>query len=386
MATISYFDYAAATPLDDRVRIAMEPYFSEQFFNPSGISLRSRDVLRTIQQARHDIATTIGATDGEIVFTAGGTEANNLAIHGVMRLYPHARMVISAVEHDSVALPARHYTHQLLPVNEKGRVLVDQLDTYIDDQTVLLSCIYASNEIGTIQPLRQIMERVAEIRRERVKKNNSLPLLVHIDACQAASHLDMHVSRLGVDLMTVNGGKIYGPKQSGFLYVRSGVRLVPLIEGGGQENGLRSGTQNVAAIVGLATAFTLSRATATGEKDRLSKVRNSFEESLQSAFPEVLIHGDKKHRLPHFSSVAFPGVDNERLLMMLDERNVIAAAGSACHAAKGTPSTVLRAMGVGDDIAASTIRWTFGRGTTADDTDRALAVLKHIMPEAKTLS
>ncbi len=268
-----YLDYAAATPLSDNVRAAMEPYFSQRFYNPSAIYLASKSVAKDVLKARSAVAVWIGARPTEIVFTAGGTEANNLAIHGIMQLYPEANLVISAIEHESVLRPAAQYDVRKARVQANGRLNLDDLEHLIDEQTVLVSIMYANNEIGTVQPLKQVAQLVAQIREDRRIRGSSHPIYLHTDGCQAANYLDLQTSRLGVDLMTLNGGKIYGPKQSGALFVKSNVSLEPLIRGGGQERGMRSGTENVAGIVGFATALDEAQTMRRAEAERLSEIQ-----------------------------------------------------------------------------------------------------------------
>ncbi len=241
-------------------------------------------------------------------------------------------------------------------------------------------------KLGRFQPIRKIAASISRVREDRKKRGVELPLYFHIDACQAARHQDIHVSRLGVDLMTINGGKLYGPKQSGILYVRSGVELAPLLYGGDQEFSHRSGTENVPSIIGFATAFSEMRACAASERTRLQKLRESFFSSLRTSFPDCIVHGHPERVAPHVVSVAFPGVDNERLLMMLNERGIVIAVGSACRALKDTPSHVLSAIGVPREISQSTVRMTFGVETTEKQTTELLEKLRILVPEAKKLS
>lgn len=358
-----YFDYAAATPLDLTVLAAMQPYFSDRFYNPSASYLAGRSVAADMQTARQQVAQTIGAKSTEVVFTAGGTEANNLAITGVMARFPDAHLCLSAVEHESIRAPAAGHDHAEIPVDSKGVIDVAALEGLIKDTTVLVSVMYANNEIGTVQPLREIATLLQKTRDNRLQKGNDLPLYFHTDACQAANYLDLHVAKLGVDLMTLNGGKIYGPKQSGVLYVKTGVQLEPVIVGGGQERGLRSGTENVAGSVGFATALVAAQAARHAEARRLSQLRDKAIATLQQKHPEAVINGSLKRRLPNNISITFPGKDNERLMMALDERGIICAIGSACSASKDEPSHVLKAIGLSDDEARATLRITLGRDT-----------------------
>jgi cysteine desulfurase len=356
-----YLDHAAATPLDTRVLKAMNPYLTRDFYNPSANYLAARDVRKALESARARTAHPLGARPAEIVFTAGGTEANNLAISGVMERFPDGNAVVSAIEHDSVLEPAGRYECREAAVKSDGRLDLDDLRRRIDGDTVLVSVCYANGEIGTVQPLREVARIVQE---ERSRRGPSRPLILHTDACQAANYLDLHVARLGVDLMTLNGGKIYGPKQSGALYVKAGLELKPLIFGGGQERGLRSGTENVAAAIGFAEALDLAQGMKTEETARLRGLRKTFMEGLAAEVPGVIFNQSVKYHLPNNLHATFPGQDNERLLIKLDGAGIMAAAGSACSADSGEPSHVLKAIGLDDSDARASLRFTMGRGTT----------------------
>lgn len=370
-----YLDYAAATPMDPVVLEAIRPYFSEKFYNPSAVYLKSQNVAKDIESARKRIGHWLGAKPTEIIFTSGGTEANNLAINGVMQAFPEGNVVVSAVEHESVLAPARQYNYKEAAVKPDGLVDIEKLPKLINDQTVLISIIYANNEVGTIQPIRQIALIVEEIRKKRQKSGNKLPIYLHTDAAQAGAYLDLHASRLGVDLMTINGGKIYGPKQSGALFVKAGVNLKPQILGGGQERSMRSGTENVPGIIGFSKALDLAQEKRAEESQRLSDLRGLFFELLNRKIPKAVINGSLKHRLPNNIHVTFPGLDNERLIMQLDEAGIIAAAGSACAASTEEPSHVLKAMGLSNEQAQSSLRFTMGRQTTEKDIRHTISVL-----------
>ena len=368
-----YLDHAAATPVDPRVLKAMGPYFADNFYNPSATYLAALEVRKGLEAARSTVGHWLGVRASEIIFTAGGTEANNLAIHGVMRRFPRGNIVISALEHESVLVPAREYDCREVAVQADGRLDLDDLRDKIDDQTVLVSIMYANNEVGTVQPIREVAKILAEKRAQRGVK--AQPLLLHTDACQAANYLDLHVARLGVDLMTINGGKIYGPKQSGVLYVKAGTVLDPLIQGGGQERGLRSGTENVAGAVGLATALELVQHDRHSEVERLKALQQQFIKLVAEQLPAAVINGSQKYRLPNNIHLTLPGEDNERLLIQLDEAGILAAAGSACSASDEEPSHVLRALGLSDRDAQASLRFTMGRGTTMTDIKRTVQAL-----------
>jgi cysteine desulfurase len=374
-----YLDYAAATPLNEAVLAAMQPFFASQFYNPSANYLPAQKVRASLERARSDIAAELGARANEIIFTAGGTESDNLAISGVMKAFPDAHVVISAIEHDAVLEPAKQFNHSIAGVTEQGIIDLDDLQSKITEQTVLVSVMQANNEVGTIQPIRQVAAIIAAIRDERRKSGNTRPIYLHTDACQAANYLDLHVSRLGVDLMTLNGGKIYGPKQSGVLYVSAHVLLHPLILGGGQERHYRSGTENVAGCVGFALALQHVQQTRHVEGERLTKIRDYAFARIAEKLPGAIINGSRKHRLPNNIHLTLPGQDNERLLVELDERGILTAAGSACSASDDEPSHVLKAMGVSEVDAQASLRITMGATTTESDIDTFIDTLAAVL-------
>ncbi|HMH31033.1 MAG TPA: cysteine desulfurase family protein [Methylomirabilota bacterium] len=368
-----YLDHAAATPVDPAVLKVMQPYFTDNFYNPSATYIAGVEARKGLEVARSSIAHWLGARSSEVIFTAGGTEANNLAIHGVMSQFPKGNIVVCSLEHESVLLPAGNYDCRQIAVGPDGRIDLEDLAKKIDDQTVLVSVMYANNEIGTVQPIREVAKTIAKKRKERA--GAGLPLLLHTDACQAANYLDLHVARLGVDLMTSNGGKIYGPKQSGALYVKAGTVLQPLIQGGGQERGLRSGTENVAAAAGLASALELAQTTRHAEVERLQNLQDKFLDQIQEQLPQAIINGSQKYRLPNNVHLTLPGQDNERLLIQLDEAGIQAAAGSACSASNDEPSHVLRAIGLSDEDAQASLRFTTGRATTETEIEKTIQTL-----------
>jgi cysteine desulfurase len=373
---IIYLDHAAATPLDPSVMKAMTPYFSDKFYNPSATYLPAVEVRKSLEAARAETAYWLGARPAEVIFTAGGTEANNLAIRGVMEAFPKSNVVVSGIEHESVLGPARGYDCREAAVKADGRLDLDDLQKKIDDRTALVSIGYANNETGTVQPLREISRMIAQ---KRAGRKSSAPLLFHTDACQAANYLDLHAARLGVDLMTLNGGKIYGPKQSGVLYVKAGIVLKPLVIGGGQEKGLRGGTENVPAAIGFAEALKLAQGMRRDETARLQKLQKSFMIRLQESIPGIVINGTLKNRLPNNVHATIRGQDNERLLIRLEQAGILAAAGSACSASSEEPSHVLKAMGISDADARASLRFTMGRGTTETMIKRTVDTLSGLL-------
>lgn len=375
---MTYLDNAAATPLDPAVAKAMQPYWQQAFYNPSASYLVARAVAKDVNDARARVAQLLGARPTDVVFTAGGTEADNLAIHGVMEAYPQANLVVSAIEHEAILQAAAQYPNKLAPVGKTGHLDIAKLAKLINDQTVLVSIMYANNELGTIQPITQVGQLVHKIRQDRQKRGVKLPLYFHTDASQAGNYLNLQVNRLRVDLMTLNGGKIYGPKQTGALYVKAGLELQPLIRGGGQERRLRSGTENVPGIIGFAKALELAQAQRAKEAERLQTLQADFEKQLQKAIPSIVINS-QGNRLPNFVHITVPGHDNETLMMQLDEQGIQSAVGSACSASNEDPSHVLKAIGLTDEAAQSSLRFSMGRQTTKADVTKTAKSLQKLV-------
>ena len=368
---VNYFDYAAATPMLPEAIAVMEPFYSDAFYNPSALYLGARANRQELDTFRHMVASELGARPTEIIFTAGGTEANNLALVGVLQAFPGGHLVTTAIEHDSVLMPAARYPHTVVGVNAKGQVAVLDIVAAITDKTVLVSVMYANNEVGAIQPIKEIAQAIDAIKKRRKQEGNNTPLYFHTDACQASNYLDMQVSKLGVDMMTINGGKVYGPKQSGALYVKAGMQLEPLILGGGQEWGMRSGTENLAAIAGFATAWQKVRHNYHAEAKKTAELRDVVVATLEKALPGCIANGPRgNHRLANNIHVTFNGVDNERLLMELDEQGYQIATGSACSASSDEPSHVLKAMGISDKAAQNSVRITLGRYSTNESVNK----------------
>lgn len=380
MNEIIYLDHAAATPLDKRVFASMQPYFTEAFYNPTAAYQPARDVRAAYEDARHRLAMTIGGARDEIIITAGATESINIAIHGVLSGGGHA--VIAATEHAATRGAVEPFAHSIVPVDRHGSVTPEAVATVITDDTRLVSIALAESELGTIQKLRDIATVIGEIREKRLMGGNATPLYLHSDASQAAGLLDINVARLGVDLLTLNAGKIYGPKQVGLLWVRRGIILEPLIRGGGQERGIRSGTENVAGTIGFATALELVQKKRHEEARRLGELRDDLQRQLVDAIPDLVVNGSTKRRLQSHLHVSVPGLDAERAVFALETRGVLVATGAACAANKGTRSSTLVAVGMSDELADGSLRFTLGHLTTIDAiTTAAHAIIEVINTE-----
>lgn len=354
-----YLDHAAATPLDERVFLAMHPYFSDCFFNPSAPYGGGREARGALDGARETISDLLGAKAHDIVFTAGATESINLAVHGSLHGGGHA--VLGALEHAAVRAAVTPYPHTFATCDTGGLMTVERVKAALRDDTVLVSIAYADSEFGVVQPLAEIGRLLASVRAERQAAGNQTPLYFHTDASQAATALDLTVSRLGVDMMTLNAAKCYGPKQVGLLWLASRVRLVSLMAGGGQERGLRSGTENVAGAVGFAVALAAAQRHRHRENKRLAELRQRFVAILSAAIPELVIDGHPKRQLAGHVHLHVPMLDAERVVIRLDMEGVYAATGAACAANKGTRSPALEAIGLSPTEADGSLRFSFGK-------------------------
>ena len=368
----------------------MAPYLYDRFANPSSLYGAARETKSALEGARAQVARVLGARVTEIVWTSGGTESVNLAIQGVLRAHPGASWVTTAIEHDAVLecrVPMERDGHKSTAVGVKptGVVDVEAVIEAIDDSTALVSVMLANNEIGTIQPVGEIAKKLEMIRKDRQKRGVTLPLHLHTDACQAAGYLDLSVTRLGVDLLSLNGSKIYGPRGSGLLYVKYGTKLEPLIYGGGQERGRRSGTENVAAVVGLGEALERAQLKRSEEGRRVAALRDDLLKKIEASLPSSILNGEKKHRLPNNLNVTFPGLDGQSLVLYLDQAGILASTGSACSSGDAEPSHVLRAIGRSEAEAGSSLRLTLGRETTQEQIDYVAEKLPPIVERLATI-
>ncbi len=367
---VIYLDHAAATPVDAKVLAAMQPFFSVDFYNPSAPYAPAVKVRREYEAAKQTIARAIGAKGDDLVITAGATESINLAFNSFT-----GHIVTANIEHHAVLAAAKNREHTLVPANNKGMVTAESIRGALRPDTQLVSIALANNELGTIQPLRDIAEVVHAEREARLARGDHTPLYLHTDASQGVGQLDVNVARLGVDMLTLNAAKVYGPKQVGLLWAAPYVKLTASIVGGGQERGLRSGTENVAGTIGFARAMELASEHRKFESDRLMKLRQIMQTKLEVAFPEAVVSGHPRHRLAGHLHISFPGLDAERVLFALETRGVLVATGSACAANKGTRSHVLTAIGLAPEVADGSLRITLGHLSNDENTTRATELI-----------
>jgi cysteine desulfurase len=380
-----YLDHAATTYLDESVIKAMKPFWMEKYGNPSSLYFDGAQALKAIDNARQSISKNLNCKAAEIVFTAGGTESVNLAIFGVARKHlsnkklPKPHLICSSIEHHAVlesfkALEEEGVEVTYLPVDSFGFVNTKELTSAIRSNTILVSIILANNEIGTIQSISELSKTVKAVNPE---------IIFHTDACQAAGVLSLEVNKLGIDLMSLNASKIYGPKQIGLLYVRSGVNLKAIIYGGGQERALRSGTENVPAIVGFAKALEIAQKHRQKESKRLRNLRDYFIKNAFQKIPDLILNGpnpkndsDKNQiRLPNNINFSVIGAEGEALMFYLDAQGVEISTGSACTSMALNPSHVIKAIGKNDSDAKSAIRISLGKNTTKKDLDFVLKIM-----------
>ncbi|MGB4614430.1 MAG: cysteine desulfurase NifS [Limnochordia bacterium] len=376
-----YLDHAATTPMRDEVIEAMMPYFKEKFGNASSVYSFGREARKALDEARQATAGIINADFNEIIFTGGGSEANNLAIKGAAWEYRHKgkHLITSSIEHHAVLHPMQQLEKEgfevtYLPVDDQGLVSVEEFANALRGDTILVSIMHANNEIGVIQPIAQI----GAICKER-------GILFHTDAVQTAGLLDIDVKKLNVDMLTMSAHKLYGPKGVGALYVRKGVRLVPLIQGGGHENRRRAGTENVPGIVGMAKALELAAAEREVVTPRIQKLRDRLLEGILN-IPHTRLNGSRTERLPNNINVSIEFIEGESLLLNLDLKGIAASSGSACTSGSLDPSHVLLAIGLSHEVAHGSLRLTLGRDNTDADVDSVLETLPPIVERLREMS
>ncbi|MET3706008.1 cysteine desulfurase [Arthrobacter sp. UYEF6] len=380
-----FLDAAATTPIRREVLEAMWPYLSGEFGNPSSRHTLGEAAASALAGARAAVAKVLGCRPGEVTFTSGGTEADNLAVKGVALARQAAdpalnRVVISAVEHPAVEESARFlerfhgFTADVVPVDGNGRVTPEALAAVLRPETALVSVMYANNEVGTIQP-------VAEL--ATVATRRGIPF--HTDAVQAAGWLPLDVKALGVDALSISGHKLGAPKGCGVLYVRGRTRVEPLVHGGGQERGRRSGTENVAGAVALAKALTLAHAELPELAASVALLRERYIATILDTVPGALLTGHRTERLPSVASFCFPGTSGESVLLELERQGVVCSSGSACAAGSDAPSPVLTALGYDAEVAQTAVRFSFTSDVTADELEQAAAAVGTAVGRVRTL-
>ena len=383
-----YLDHASTTPVRDEVVQAMAPYWQEQYGNPSSLHELGRAARVALDNAREIVAGIFGSQFNEIIFTGSGTESDNLAILGTARRQGRGHIITTAIEHHAVLHSCQYLETQgffvtYLKPDAEGFITAEQVIRALREDTILVSIMYANNEIGTIEPIAAIGRALGRWKQEhgRATKNNRAVLpYFHTDACQAAGLLDLKVPELGVDLMTINASKIGGPKGVGALFVREGVELEPLVFGGGQERGLRSGTESVPLIVGLAEALRLAQQERLAEYKRLSSLRDWFIAEIKKIIPRTIVNGPRgEQRLANNIHLSIPDTDSETLLFLLDQAGIYASTGSACTAGIIEPSHVLVACSASPELARSSLRFTLGKKTTQAELEYVLERLARII-------
>lgn len=360
-----YLDYAAATPVDSKVFEAMKPFFSENFFNPSASYLPAKHVRKIYEEKKDELAHTIGVKGNDLTITAGATESINLAFT-VLKNQKNKNVIISKIEHASVRESARNFCDDVREINvdKNGFIDLKDLEKKIDDNTMLISVALCNNELGTIEPLSEISEIVKKVRMDRLSRGIETPIYLHSDASQAMSLIDIYMSRLGVDMLTINSAKVYGPKGIGALYVAHGIKLSPITYGGGQESGLRSGTENVTSLVGFAEAAKLAKEHVNGNRKKYEKLNKIFKDTLVENLDgkiEAKFLGNPKKQLANFIPICFDGLDAERLIFKLEDEKIYVSTGAACAASKGEKSHVLTAIGLSDSEIAGSLRISMGK-------------------------
>jgi len=382
---IIYLDTASTTPVDKRVFKAMKPYFSDKFGNPASLHRLGTEADRAVTIARQQTANFLQAHPDEIYFTSGGTEALNWAIFGVARLFKTPKhLVISAIEHEAVIEPCLWLEKQgwkltLVSPDKNGLITPEAVRSAMTSETVLVAVMTANNEIGTIQPIREIAK---VIRAERKNRNNHLPYFL-TDACQAPRAVDLAVDKMGVDLLVLNGSKIYGPKGIGSLYIRRDLDIEPLLFGGGQESGKRSGTSNVPGIVGLGEALMICAKEREAEKAKLTPLRDFLAMEIKKKIPEAVINGDLTQRLPSNLHLTIPGLLGEQLVIELSVKGIASSAGSACSVFGTGGSRTLRAIGLTPQLAESSLRFSLDRKTTKSDLKKVVTALAKIVTKIR---
>ncbi|MGB9788963.1 MAG: cysteine desulfurase NifS [Dictyoglomus turgidum] len=377
-----YLDYAATTPVRPEVWSAMEPYLKEIYGNPSSLHSFGRESRNAIESAREKVAKAISAKPEEIIFTSGGTESNNMVLKGVaFALQDKGKHIITTpIEHHAVLEPC-HFLEKLgfevtyLPVDKYGLVDPDDLKKLVRKDTILISIMHANNEIGTIEPIKEL----AQIAKER-------DIYFHTDAVQTVGHIPVNVNDLGIDFLSISAHKFYGPKGIGALYIRKGTKVYPLLHGGEQEGRRRAGTENLAGIVGMGKAIELAVSELESEMKRLTELRDYFISEVERRIPDAYLNGHREKRLPNNINFSFAYIEGEALLLNLDMEGIGVSTGSACSSSSLEPSHVLSAIGVPVELVHGSLRFTLGLWTTKEDLDYTLDVLERVVDKLRAIS
>ncbi|MDR1619884.1 MAG: cysteine desulfurase NifS [Clostridiales bacterium] len=377
-----YMDNAATTPVKPRVLEAMLPYFSEKFGNPSSLHAFAQQTAAGLEKARGQVADALGASPGEIVFTGGGTESDNAVLRGVAKKYAGKgrHIITTAVEHHAIlhtceALEKEGYEITYLPVDEYGLVLADDVKNAIRPGTILVSVLFANNEVGTLMPIAQIAAACKE-----------KGVLFHTDAVQAIGHIPIDVNAMGIDFLSLSAHKFHGPKGVGALYIKKGVSMSPFIYGGGQERGRRAGTENVPGIVGLGEAIEMATADIESENRKITALRNRLIAGIQERIPDVKLNGHPMLRLPNNVNFSIKYIEGEGMLLLLDIKGIAASSGSACTSGSLDPSHVLLAMGLSHELAHGSLRLTLSGETTAQEVEYVLDTLPPVVQRLRDMS
>jgi len=390
MNRLMYLDHAATTPLDPRVREVMLPYLTEKFGNPSSFHTLGKQSKDDMNESRSQIAEVLNVRSDEILFTSGGTESDNFAVLGFARANQTngRHLITTTIEHHAVLeamiqLEKKEgFEVTYLKPDRDGLVSMSQIADALRPDTILVSVMYANNEIGTVQPIREIGNLIQKYRKEQ---KHTWPVF-HTDACQASSFLDLDVERLHVDLLALNGSKMYGPKGVGLLFIKRGIKLQPLQFGGSQERGLRPGTENVAGIIGMAKALTLAQKDKEKESQRLVPLRDKLINGILKSIPKTRLNGHSTMRLPNNANISFMDIEGEALVLYLDAAGVFVSTGSACTSASLEPSHVILALGMPYEVAHGSIRFTLGHETTEKDIDYVLKTLPPLVEKLRSIS
>ncbi len=375
-----YLDNAASTQIHDDVLESMLPYLKEQYGNPSSIHRYGRLSRKAVEKARKQIASLINAEPSEIFITSGGTESNNTALQGIATKHSSGQIITSSIEHDAILEPCKKLSQEgfdvvYLPVNNFGTINLSDLKNFLSEKTRIVSIMFGNNEVGTIQPIAEI-----------TKICHEYDVLFHTDAVQAVGKVPINVRELGVDLLSISSHKLYGPKGIGALYIKKGTLLNPLILGGGQEHGLRSGTENVANVVGFGKACDIAKSNLNENISHMKKLRNTLVQNVSNGISQVTINGDPENHLPNNAHFTFLGVNGEDLIIKLDEYGVAASTGSACSVHTQKASHVLQAMGFSHEQITGSLRLTTGIFNNENEIEETVEILKKVVQELRSVS